>query len=320
MANQQLIDFIKQQLQKGLTKEIISNQLLSNGWNTQDIEEGFNYLSSQKESVTQNVTLEKGSNKNTIKIVVFVILVFVILGGGIFAYYFWGKTNKLSEVENSYSQKEKSVNPENQTEEQDIGLTSNEEEKTKLPEENTTEPLETDKKNTQTPVVSNTTNNTQTTTNKIIDCGTDLNCFIKSANSCQKSSVNFKVNQETPLFNVGIIDMITHWEIINKDINNCVARAKVTKYELRYNEEMISSLLKQGKTQGEIDDMQKEMSESIVGSGQICKLSLSKKMGDVLNKEVFNPTSTKVSFSTSSSIVNYDSGLACEQFSQLSDN
>jgi len=41
MTNQQLIDFIKQQLQLGLTKEKITNELFANGWNTQDIEEGF---------------------------------------------------------------------------------------------------------------------------------------------------------------------------------------------------------------------------------------------------------------------------------------
>lgn len=41
MTNQPLIDFIKQQLQLGLTKEKITNELFANGWNTQDIEEGF---------------------------------------------------------------------------------------------------------------------------------------------------------------------------------------------------------------------------------------------------------------------------------------
>ncbi|MEK7060133.1 MAG: hypothetical protein AAB970_00725, partial [Patescibacteria group bacterium] len=41
MINQQLLDFIKQQLQVGLTKEKISSDLLTNGWTLQDIEEGF---------------------------------------------------------------------------------------------------------------------------------------------------------------------------------------------------------------------------------------------------------------------------------------
>jgi len=44
MINQQLLDFIKQQLQSGLTKEVIYKQLLDNGWTLQDVEEGFNAL------------------------------------------------------------------------------------------------------------------------------------------------------------------------------------------------------------------------------------------------------------------------------------
>ncbi|MEI7810449.1 MAG: hypothetical protein WCI41_02735 [bacterium] len=44
MVNQQLLDFIKEQLQKGISKEVISKELLSNGWMSQDVEEGFNAL------------------------------------------------------------------------------------------------------------------------------------------------------------------------------------------------------------------------------------------------------------------------------------
>lgn len=45
MINQQLLDFIKSQLSQGLTKEKISSELLANGWNARDIEEGFNEIS-----------------------------------------------------------------------------------------------------------------------------------------------------------------------------------------------------------------------------------------------------------------------------------
>lgn len=41
MITQQLVDFIKGELQKGLSKEVISKELLSNGWQVQDIEAGF---------------------------------------------------------------------------------------------------------------------------------------------------------------------------------------------------------------------------------------------------------------------------------------
>jgi hypothetical protein len=44
MTNLQLLDFIKQQLQKGSSKEIITSELLGAGWVISDIEEGFKNL------------------------------------------------------------------------------------------------------------------------------------------------------------------------------------------------------------------------------------------------------------------------------------
>jgi len=41
MINQQLLDFIKGQLQLGVTKEKITSELLANGWELKDVEEGF---------------------------------------------------------------------------------------------------------------------------------------------------------------------------------------------------------------------------------------------------------------------------------------
>lgn len=41
MANQQLLDFIKQQLQQGVGREAIRNNLLNQGWQLQDLNEAF---------------------------------------------------------------------------------------------------------------------------------------------------------------------------------------------------------------------------------------------------------------------------------------
>ncbi|MEK9183872.1 MAG: DUF2157 domain-containing protein [Patescibacteria group bacterium] len=41
MVNKQLLDFIKQQIDKETSKEEIKNMLLANGWTSQDVEEGF---------------------------------------------------------------------------------------------------------------------------------------------------------------------------------------------------------------------------------------------------------------------------------------
>lgn len=42
MINQQLLDFIKLQLSKGIDKETITKELIGGGWTVQDIQEGFN--------------------------------------------------------------------------------------------------------------------------------------------------------------------------------------------------------------------------------------------------------------------------------------
>jgi len=47
MPNQQLLDYIKQQLQLGASKDQITNSLISTGWQKQDIEEAFSLLSNQ---------------------------------------------------------------------------------------------------------------------------------------------------------------------------------------------------------------------------------------------------------------------------------
>ena len=54
MVNQQLLDYIKQQLQQGISKEQIKGSLMTNGWQAQDIDEAFSFISnpaSQSSSV-----------------------------------------------------------------------------------------------------------------------------------------------------------------------------------------------------------------------------------------------------------------------------
>lgn len=44
MVNQQLFDYIKQQLQQGISKEQIKSSLITNGWQAQDIDEAFSFI------------------------------------------------------------------------------------------------------------------------------------------------------------------------------------------------------------------------------------------------------------------------------------
>jgi len=45
MVNQQLLDYIKQQLQQGISKEQIKSSLIANGWQARDIDEAFSFVS-----------------------------------------------------------------------------------------------------------------------------------------------------------------------------------------------------------------------------------------------------------------------------------
>jgi len=44
MVNQQLLDYIKQQLQRGVSKEQIKSSLIANGWQAQDVDEAFAFI------------------------------------------------------------------------------------------------------------------------------------------------------------------------------------------------------------------------------------------------------------------------------------
>jgi len=94
MINQQLLDYIKQQLQQGRSKEQIKSSLLANGWLSSDIEEAFNFLASPNQPIMPNNLSSqsffpqpsRGLNK-TLFIVISIIGGILIIGGGAFAYF-----------------------------------------------------------------------------------------------------------------------------------------------------------------------------------------------------------------------------------------
>jgi hypothetical protein len=107
MQNQQLLDFIKKQLQLGITKEKISSDLLANNWTKEDIEEGFNAVKIpiQSQNQPQNSipvsspvtfsnfnhgvapTVEVKKSSSSKKPFILIILLF-LLASGASGYYF----------------------------------------------------------------------------------------------------------------------------------------------------------------------------------------------------------------------------------------
>lgn len=67
MANQQILDYIKQQLRQGINKEDIKKSLLSSGWQNTDVEDAFNVI-----------MMPANSKKRKWKKIVLIIGVFII--------------------------------------------------------------------------------------------------------------------------------------------------------------------------------------------------------------------------------------------------
>lgn len=94
MVNQQLLDYIKQQSQQGISKEQIKSSLMANGWQAQDIEEAFNssvlpaqtLAPSDTPSQSFSPQPHRGLNK-ILLVIVFIIGGVLIIGGGAFAYF-----------------------------------------------------------------------------------------------------------------------------------------------------------------------------------------------------------------------------------------
>ena len=100
MINQQLLDFIKLQLSKGLDKETITKELLGGGWAEADIQEGFNTVNIPVVNQTINPVINNpvvSSINNPIlthvpnhsgKKVAFIIVALFVIAGGASGYFF----------------------------------------------------------------------------------------------------------------------------------------------------------------------------------------------------------------------------------------
>jgi hypothetical protein len=96
MVNQQLLDYIKQQLQQGVSREIITNNLISQGWQQSDVNEGFSSIdssntSSQISSPQSFSTLPQQPERKASKTLLAIISIIgvLIIGGGAFGYFYY---------------------------------------------------------------------------------------------------------------------------------------------------------------------------------------------------------------------------------------
>ncbi len=81
MINQQILDYIKQQLQQGVSREQIKSSLMTNGWQTQDIEESFAAVNFPV-SPEQNPAILAKSPMAMWKIITASLIGVAVIGGG----------------------------------------------------------------------------------------------------------------------------------------------------------------------------------------------------------------------------------------------
>lgn len=291
MINQPLMDFINSQLKLGLTKEKISSDLLANGWTEQDIEEGFkaaltpapvlfyapistSYINTNTSSPVQ---IKSRSNA---KLFLTILILFLLLGGGASAFYFRNDLIKLPILKDIFPNKNVIVNTEVPA--SDTNQIQN------LP----TAPIMVD---------------------GVLDCGSDVNCFIAAANDCQKSKLNVVI-KDKEMQKQGTKSTNTDFLINGKEKNDCVARIKVLTYVFRSSPEAIDLSLSMGRTKTDIEKIDNDFSKSMI-SDQVCRLDLSKKMGDVLNKNLISGDDSLAMYTPPSS--SFYSGLNCGQFVSL---
>ncbi len=91
MVNQQILDYIKQQLQQNISREQIKNSLLANNWQENDINEAFtslDYLSSL-DSLKETTSQQPERKKNKVLLTVVSVICLLLVGGGVFGYFYY---------------------------------------------------------------------------------------------------------------------------------------------------------------------------------------------------------------------------------------
>jgi hypothetical protein len=76
MTNQQIIDYIKGSLKEGLGKEVVKNNLITNGWPIQDVDEAFQSL--------EPTSILPPKKRKWLKIILIIIGVIILLGAIIY--------------------------------------------------------------------------------------------------------------------------------------------------------------------------------------------------------------------------------------------
>jgi len=91
MINQELINYIKQQIERGISKEEIRKLLLDNGWQNSQIDEAFNLLEPKESNILNQKRPKKLGKIIFITIALIIFLIIIIISLPYFLSIFFGK-------------------------------------------------------------------------------------------------------------------------------------------------------------------------------------------------------------------------------------
>jgi len=116
----------------------------------------------------------------------------------------------------------------------------------------------------------------------ILNCGTDMDCFIESAARCSLSKVDYNsvLTQYTKIAETDIIILLTSnytLEIKGYESSKCVINKITTNAEITYGNEYVQQLLSSGRTSEDIEKQRQAqdiVAKKAIGQGNICKVNV----------------------------------------------
>lgn len=284
MINQQLIDFIKQSLSQGATKEKITSDLISNGWTEGDIQDGFSSLETPPTtnpspiispiSTISNEPIIIEENHSNKKPIILTVVILLALALGASGYYFRNDLPIVKDLIKSNNNKLEELT-QNQIDQAKLEEIQSQQAETPVVIETTPvqdSSIKTEEVPISAPVVAN---NAVATKTSPINCN-DEACFLNEIKTC--SPTIYKSTKVTNIF--GMFNETIKSTITLKGLNSskkCVYESYVNDVSnLEYTPEMQaylkSEIIKQGKNLTD-EQMQEALKPSAEGLAQ-AKLSI----------------------------------------------
>ncbi|MEK7175433.1 MAG: hypothetical protein AAB693_01355 [Patescibacteria group bacterium] len=258
MVNKELLTYISQQLKEGLSQEKITNNLLANNWEAQDIKEGFEVMNvHNKFSVgdSTNIQIKKANNIWRVAFI-FLTILLIISGGSYFVY-------------------QKFYKPKNEITLPKEPIKSSQEEVLIKPLEPIM-PTESIKKTPENLVVKETI-----VKPSVSDCGKTLNfekfdCFTEAIKDCRLAKVINSIQLD--LFGSGFAtEAISLYELRGLKTGKCEFYIKTISSKVYVTPEAVKEFLKQGITREQIKLREQKLSKeaaqsdsSTIGKDAIC--------------------------------------------------